>query len=836
MDREIYVAIHGHFYQPPRENPWLDTIERQPSAYPYHDWNERIAAECYTPNTVSRILDPSGKIDDIVNNYEYINFNIGPTLFDWIEKYAPETYRRIIRADFVSRERNNGHGNAIAQNYSHMILPLADDNDLETQIAWGIDRFVARFNRYPEGMWMAETAANARVMAALVRHGIRYTILSPYQAQAIRKIGGDGHWTDVSFGTIDPRQPYRFFIKDAAGKSDAGKYIDIFFYDHRLATGVAFEHLLTNAGKFADAIHKAADMKRGKQIVQFAIDGESFGHHEPFGDMCLAAFFKHEVPKYGFKIINHAHYLELSPPAVEVELKAGPGGEGTAWSCAHGTGRWQRDCGCSTGGPSWWKQTWRAPLKKAFDNLRANLDEVFYKEMGGIVKDPVAARNDYWELFADARAEVKERFFRKHLKDGVKEADRVKALKLLESQKNSMYMYTSCGWFFSEISGIEAVQNMRYAVRALELVEDYGAKPLLQTLLSDLAQAPSNIPEFRDGRTTFKRLVWPSIMTMDKIAAANVMSALLTDPGRAWQPHTHRVESISSVSLQDRYRSAFGLARVTSRVTLESRLYAYYVTQFTPRDVRCYIKRMTEQAEFDVLRQRVEMTSKASLPEVFQGKFVTWGDLLPEVSARIMSALVDKDLEGLRTRFMELFQQNRELFDALVMAGLELPYEIRGLVKYALSRLLLDEVLRRRGDWRSENFAQAKEYVDTARRFGVDFDATDANSLLTEDALAEGEAVRGDLAARHFQNVIAILEIGKELGLSIRRDLVENIVLEILEEKVVPWIKALSDPVRDRDDYNTILEILDYAERLNFSRRRYMAMLEEFSGKVAASA
>jgi len=834
MDRDIYVTIHGHFYQPPRENPWLDFIERQPSAYPYHDWNERIAAECYTPNTVSRILDPQGRIDTIVNNFEYLNFDIGPTLFGWLERYAPRTYKRILEGDRLSRTRNGGHGGAIAQAFGHMILPLANDDDLETQIAWGIKDFARRFRREPEGMWLPETAANNRVMAALQRHGILYTILAPSQAQSVRAMG-EGSWKDVAGDSIDTHQPYRYFVRNEKGEIDRRKYVDVFFFHNPLSRAMSFEHIMTNAGKFADSVRGASIDGKAPQLVGAATDGETFGHHEPFADMCLASFFDREAQAKGLKVVNFAYYLEMFPPTSEVELKAGPGGEGTAWSCAHGTGRWQRDCGCATGGPSWWNQRWRAPLRRAFDNLRVGLDDAMRRGLSGIVSDPKAARNDYVDVVLDRNEETLAAFLDRHVKKDTPEGSRVRVLELMESQKNAMYMYTSCGWFFSELSGLEPVQNMRYAARAIELADKFAAKPLMQSFLADLAEAPSNIEEMKDGRTVFRRLVWPSMMTMEKAVAANAMSVLLAQNPRLWQPTTYRVENVESERLPDRYPSSFGITRCTSTFTEESMLYAYYVTQFTARDVRCYVKNVANTHEYQSLKDRLQVADKATLPSIFQGNFLTWTDLLPEISAAIMGALVEDDLKALRNHFTELFEENRELFQGLVQAGVELPYEVRGMVKYALSRLVHDEILGRRGDWRRESLARAKEYVDSAKSFGVDIDTRDIDALVTEDLLAEAEAVRGDLSPRHFKNVLAILDAGRELGLSLRRDLVENIILEVLEEKVVPWIMSLKDPQRDGDDYNAITEILDCAEKLNFSRRRYAAMLAPFASALATS-
>ena len=828
MESTVYVVIHGHFYQPPRENPWLESVERQPSAAPYHDWNERISAECYTPNAVSRILDPSGKIDAIVNNFLHVDFNVGPTLMAWLEKHSFRTYRRIIEGDRLSRSANNGHGNAIAQAYSHMIMPLAGDDDLQTQIVWGVQDFIFRYGREPEGMWLPETAVNNRVMAALAAGGIRFTILSPYQALAVRPLVGSGAWKDVADGSIDTRQAYRYFVKDASGKADPKQYVDVFFFDGALSRAVSFEHLMTSAAKFAAALRGGADARKGPQLVNVATDGETFGHHEPFADMCLAAFFDREAAQAGLRVVNYARYLEIAPPAAEVDLKPGPNGEGTAWSCAHGTGRWQRDCGCSTGGAPGWSQAWRAPLRRALDNLRTGLDRTFTGNLAHVLGDVEGARNDYITLLLDRREETQRKFFERHLKKDTPAPDKSKVLMLLESQKNAMYMYTSCGWFFAELSGLEAVQNMRYAARAIDLAEPYAETPLMQRFLTDLAEACSNVDEFRDGRSVFRRLVWPSMMTLDKIVAADAMASLVAGKAHVWQPVNHSVETLSRESLPDRYHSSLGLARCSSRTTLQTRLYAYYATQFTARDVRCYMKSVSDAAEYDALRERVASSDKAHLPEIFEGKFTSWPDLLPEISGLIMSVLVEKDLDLLRTQFTKLFQENSELFEALASAGLELPYDIRGLVKYALSALLRREVLARRGQWQPANFAQAAEYVGAAKRLGVDIDTHEVDSLVTEDLLAEAEAVRGDLSPRHLYNVVTILDVGGQLGLSLRRDLVENLILEVLEEKVVPWIQSLRDPQRDKGDYYAIMEILDYAERLNFSRRRYLAMLEPF--------
>ena len=239
-NKDIFLAIHGHFYQPPRENPWLEAIELQPSALPCHDWNERVNNECYAPNSVSKVVNSKNEILNIVNNYENMSFNFGPTLLSWLEVFAPHAYERIIRADIKSIELHGGHGNAIAQVYNHIIMPLANELDKQTQVVWGIKDFEYRFGRKPEGMWLAETAVDDDTLRVLVEHGIKFTILSPFQAKSIRK-NGEPNWQDVSWGNIDPARSYRYYLK-----SNPDKYIDLFFYDGAISKSVAFDELLTD--------------------------------------------------------------------------------------------------------------------------------------------------------------------------------------------------------------------------------------------------------------------------------------------------------------------------------------------------------------------------------------------------------------------------------------------------------------------------------------------------------------------------------------------------------------------------------------------------------------
>ncbi|MDR3000238.1 MAG: DUF3536 domain-containing protein [Fibromonadaceae bacterium] len=498
----LYLAIHGHFYQPPREKPWTGIIERQESAAPNHDWNERIAEQCYSPNGASRILSSNGRIEAVVNNYSYMSFNIGPTLMNWIRTQRPDIYNYIKEGDVLSAERLDGHGNAIAQVYNHIIMPLASKKDMLTQIRWGIQDFMFHFNRKPEGMWLAETAVNMDTVVALIKEGIKFTILSPQQADSFRALNQDNAaWTDCSNGSIDTTRPYRIIPIDSKGNRTCSGHLDVFFYDADLSTAVSFEHLLKNGTSFGNKILSAKNnSKKGSQIISIGTDGESYGHHEPFGDMCAAWLFEKFCPQNNVVPVNYGWYLEKNPPEFEVQLKNAQG-EGSAWSCAHGVGRWYRDCGCSTGSGPGWNQKWRGPLRQAFDRVKKLADDIFEREFP-ILSDIKCwdARDKYIDVLLEPEnPERKEEFAEAVLRSHAEKDDKVSLFCLLEMQKFCLYSYTSCGWFFNDIEGLEPVQNMRYCLRAIELLKKF--LPDGNALENEVLTILSNIKSNESGKT-----------------------------------------------------------------------------------------------------------------------------------------------------------------------------------------------------------------------------------------------------------------------------------------------------------------------------------------------
>ena len=483
---ERAVCIHGHFYQPPREDPWTGEIERQPSAAPYHDWNERITAECYGPNTAARILDAAGRIEALVDNFSRISFDVGPTLLSWLEEYAPRVYAAILAADRESARRFSGHGSAIAQAFHHAILPLSSARDRRTEVLWGIRDFESRFGRSPEGMWLPETAADVETLETLAELGVRFTVLAPGQAARVRPLGGE-EWTDVSGERVDTTRPY-------FAPLPSGRRIALFFYDGALSRAIAFERLLGSADDFVARLVGAGD----SGLLHVATDGESYGHHHAHGDMALAAALARLENGSPARLTNYGEHLERRPPQDEVEIVPR-----SSWSCAHGVGRWERDCGCHIAGGS---QLWRGPMRSAFDWLRDELAPRFEERAGELLVDPWKARDDALVLFRDGRR-GEEAFFAWNARRPLTRGERGEAFRLLDLQRQALRMYTSCGWFFDDVAGLEARQVIRYAARALELGEEVFREPLESRFLEILREARGNDAELPDGAAVFERYV-----------------------------------------------------------------------------------------------------------------------------------------------------------------------------------------------------------------------------------------------------------------------------------------------------------------------------------------
>lgn len=508
MEKKISLCIHGHFYQPPRENAWTNEIEIQPSAAPFHDWNERILQECYKPNSEAVIVDEHDTVIKRVNNYEYYNFDFGPTLISWIRKKHPKTYSRIIEADKKSTEFHAGHGNAIAMCYSHMIMPLSNYNDKVTQIRWGVEDFKFHFGRQPEGIWLPETACNLDTIDVMIDEGIQYIILDPSQADVVRKIPR-GKWTDVSHGNIDTQIPYRHYHSKRKNK-----FLNIIFFNGPLSRNIAFDDHIYDSHRLMNRINQVpVNESEIPALVSVAVDGETFGHHKRYTERTMSYLFDDLIVESKYHMTNLGEFLSLNTPEMEVRIKAG---EGTSWSCPHGVGRWKEDCGCGRTAeyPS---QQWRKPLRESLDLLRDELIPIFEKYGGMFMKDVWAARNDFIKLILNSDKETEDKFFSLHAIRKLEEFEKRVCIEILEMQKYAMLMFTSCGWFFSDISGIEAKQILQYASKAMELANNISGAELEEVFLQKLEEAKSNLAEEGSGRNIYEKMISESKRRKDVV-------------------------------------------------------------------------------------------------------------------------------------------------------------------------------------------------------------------------------------------------------------------------------------------------------------------------------
>ena len=679
---DIFLTIHGHFYQPPRENPWLEAIELQDSAAPFHDWNERINQECYNPNSVSKIVDSRNRILDVVNNYEHISFNFGPTLLSWMEHFAPLTYERIIKADIESIAEHNGHGNAIAQVYNHIIMPLANEHDKETQIKWGIRDFEYRFGRKPEGMWLAETAVDDDTLRLLEANGIKFTILSPYQAEKFKK-AGDKDWTDVSWGNIDPARSYKYNIKSAPGKS-----IDLFFYDGAISRSVAFDELLKDGNKFSKRLKEGvSDCRDYPQLVHIATDGESYGHHTKFGDMALAYVLKIKAKDEGFTITNYGEYLEKYRSNCEVDIK-----QASSWSCFHGVGRWKEDCGCSTGGHPGWNQQWRKPLREALDYLRDELITVFEQCGKKYFADVWNVRNKYIDVILDRGDMNIKNFQHENFLPDLSDEEKIHAMELLEIQRQTMLMYTSCGWFFSEISGIETVQIMKYAARAMQLASKFTDKNLEENFLNILAQAKSNIPEHGTGKDIFERFVKPSIVTTKQIASLWALSSLYEDFEDEEQVYCYTITKKAYKKVHKGTSTfAIGHIEIQSKITMQKSNLIFALMQYAGGDFHCAIKEYSDDAEFNRLKNdliKVYLMNTITeiiraMDEYFGKEYFTLKDIFIEERRKILQIMLKGKLAKFSQIYQQMYDDGKGAIYNLQGLGLNIPDEFKISAAYA---------------------------------------------------------------------------------------------------------------------------------------------------------
>jgi alpha-amylase/alpha-mannosidase (GH57 family) len=715
-----FVCVHGHFYQPPRENPWLETVETQDSAAPYHDWNERITAECYAPNGAARIVDGKNRILRITNNYARMSFNVGPTLLSWMREKAPLTCAMIRDADRLSQHQFGGHGSAVAQVYNHIIMPLASTRDRETQIVWGIADFEHRYGRKPEGMWLAETAVDLESLDLLARHGIRFTILAPHQCARVRPLPGadapaaiatkapatktgtavdaatvaggketpDAGWKETPDAGVDTTQPY--LVQTSPGHS-----IAVFFYDGPVSRAIAFDGLLNSGEAFAERLMGGFRESEAPQLAHVATDGESYGHHHRHGEMALA-YALQLIEEGDAKLTNYGQFLANFPPTREAEIV-----ENSSWSCFHGVERWRSDCGCN-GGKAGWNQKWRTPLRQALDWLRDCLAPLVRDATSMLLTGADAARNDYISVILDRSQASVDAFFARNSIRTLTTDERVRALQLMELERNAMLMYTSCGWFFDDISGIETVQIVTYAARVLELAAALfpETRGVLEKGFTDrLAEAKSNEPQWRDGRYIYDEAIRPMLVDLEQVVAHYAISCVFP----AGETSIMERDRLFCYSIEHLWETTLpyglgqlrlGRVRICSLLTEECEEAAYGLLHFGDQNVSAAVKRMEpgEQEALSLLAREIEDAVDASnLTEVVRLMDDSFGEsrfsltsLFADEQRRIVKSILDPAMQSLETALTDLYSSHASLLHFLGRSGLPRPAALRVAAQFAI--------------------------------------------------------------------------------------------------------------------------------------------------------
>lgn len=675
---EKFICIHGHFYQPPRENAWLEEIELQESAAPYHDWNERIDSECYNPNANSRVLNDEGKIIDIVNNYSKISFNFGPTLLSWLEKYSPETYSGILKADKESMKNFGGHGSAMAQVYNHLIMPLCNRRDKDTQVKWGIYDFEKRFKRKPEGMWLAETAVDYETLEVLAEHDIKFTVLAPRQAKAFRKIGEENWSQGVN-------SQFHYICNLPSGKK-----ITLFFYDGDGSQAVAFKGLLKDGKELANNLINSFNIFSGDHpLVHIATDGESYGHHHRYGDMALAYCIRYIEENKLANLTNYGQFMNLFEAEYEIEIH-----ENSSWSCVHGIERWRSNCGCNTGGTSW-NQEWRKPLRDTLNWLRDHLAEVYEREMKFFNKDVWGLRNKYINIILDRNIVNVENFIKENAPENLDEEQTTKFIRLMEMQRQCLLMFTSCAWFFDEISGIETVQVLQYANRAIQLAERESDVHLEEEFIGRLSYIKSNIEDYDNGAVIYKRFVEPSRLTLTSVGMHYAVASLFDEEPESLNILSYRCQS----EYFERFEAGIqkmviGSTKINSKITLSEKQF-YFVAIYLGQHhiIGSGTDSITPEAFTSMSEKLKKAFSSSSLAQVLQLKQhyipthnFSIRELFKDEQIKVLNKILEENIQQAEENYRDIYRKNYHLLNLMRENKLQFPNILRHNLEIVLNK------------------------------------------------------------------------------------------------------------------------------------------------------
>ncbi len=709
-----YICIHGHFYQPPRENPWLEEIEWQDSSYPYHDWNERIMAECYAPNTASRILDSDNRIINIVNNYAKISFNFGPTLLSWMEKNTPNVYQSLLKADQDSQKNFSGHGSAIAQAYNHMILPLANSRDKRTQIIWGIKDFEYRFKRKPEGLWLAETAVDIETLDIMAECGIIFTILAPRQAHRIRKIS-DKKWKDVSGENFDPKRPYVCNLP-------SGRSINLFFYDGPISRDIAFGDLLKSGDNLAKRMLSTFAHDDGEPgVAHIATDGETYGHHHRYGEMALAYCLHFIESQKLAKLTIYGEFLEKFPPAQEVEIY-----ENSSWSCAHGVERWRSDCGCNVGSNPNWNQKWREPLRKALDWLRDQVNSLFEKKMYAFTDDPWGARDQYIRVVLNRSIDNVEKFFKDSFKKELEKDEKRLILQAYECQRNAMLMYTSCGWFFDEVSGLETTQILCYALRVIQLAQDSLGVDLEKEFVERLQKVPSNLLNIENGAVLFEKQVKPALTDLMRAASHYSVLSLFESYSKTVEVYSYTIHNQMYERFEvGKQKLAIGKIAIHSNITWKEATVVFALLHLGDHNiVGGVISTADDKALLKINQDIKDVFRKNDIPSTIRlierhyekGLFSLW-HLFRDEQRRLLYQILGSTLIDVENSLRQINEYHYPIIQVVKQLHIPLPKLLANTVVVMLNKDLLETFADDR-----PNFKRLEELVSEVKEWSLEID------------------------------------------------------------------------------------------------------------------
>ncbi|MFT6871937.1 MAG: alpha-amylase/alpha-mannosidase (GH57 family) [Roseivirga sp.] len=760
---ERYLCIHGHFYQPPRENAWLEKIEIQPSAFPYHDWNERITRESYYPNAFSRVLNDQGKIIDIVNNYSKISFNFGPTVLSWMEQHAPTTYHAILDSDKESMDNFGGHGSAVAQVYNHLIMPLANRRDKETQIIWGIEDFKKRFNRMPEGMWLGEAAVDTETLELMSDQGIKYSLLAPRQAARYRKIGSKD-WIEG----IDPNKHYSYKLPN-------GNNIALFFYDGQRSQNVAFKGILQDGKRFAEDLMEGYHDTTEREFVHIATDGESYGHHHKNGDMALAYCLRYIEENDLTKLTNYGQYLEIFAPEYEVEIH-----ENSSWSCEHGVERWRSNCGCHTGGEDKWNQKWREPLRTALDNARDQMIDIYEKGLSPFTKDPWAMRNDYIRIIMDRSKVNLNRFLKNHIEKPLSDSERTHVMRMLEMQRNAMLMFTSCGWFFNDISGIETLQILQYACRAIQLAESESNENIEEEFIADLARAESNVKSEGTGKDIYLKNIVPYQLSLTQVGMHYAVASLFADNPQSLTVLNYDCKSLfferKSAGLQ---KLAYGTTVVNSKVTTSKKEFSFVVIYLGQHHLIGGTCKRLSKEEFEpisnALTNAFERSNVAEVVDIIKEKFrahtFSFFGMFKDEQMKLVNQYLEQSEELAYDSYRKIYDRNYGILNVMKGQKLQIPPTLKQNIDDVINIEFKD--LFTNGNFHIERM---EELVDETIKWDVQLN----NELISAKLNIKLDEMFDQFQKEHDHNLLA--EILQTIKLYKRVDL--NPILVNLQNSV----------------------------------------------------